>query len=180
MNTLPHSPQIILILGGQRSGKSEMAEEMALERSDTPVYIATCVPADEEMDRRIDRHRRRREGLGWSLIESPVLAPISLPEGSTAMIDSATMLASNAFFASGEDGEAALAAAIADLDTFLDRNPSATTIIVSDEVGLGGVSGNAMTRQFADLQGLFNRHIARRADEVIMTVAGIPVKIKPQ
>lgn len=172
--------KVVLILGGQRSGKSEAGEEMALSLSDSPIYVATCVPADAETDERIERHRLRRAGHGWQLIESTFLSGIKLQSEGVALIDSGTMLASNAFFACGEDVDKALAAVCSDFDAFLSGNPDETIIIVSDEVGLGGVSPNAMARAFSDLQGLFNRHMASRADEVYMTVAGITVKIKPQ
>ncbi|MBD5347442.1 MAG: bifunctional adenosylcobinamide kinase/adenosylcobinamide-phosphate guanylyltransferase [Bacteroides sp.] len=170
--------RIILITGGQRSGKSEIAERMALESSANPVYVATCKPLDEEMIRRVDVHKARREGCGWTTVEALTLAEVGSVAGKTVLIDSATMLASNAFFACGENESEALAAAVADFDKFVALASDATIIIVSDEIGLGGVSGNVMTRRFTDLQGLFNRHIAELSTDVFFIVSGIPVKIK--
>lgn len=172
------SPLLILVTGGQRSGKSESAEQMALARSAHPVYIATCVAADEEMERRVAIHRRRREGQGWSTIEAPSLADVAPMPGATVLIDSATMLASNTFFALGEDDGEALGRLTADLDAFLARSPGATVIVVSDEIGLGGIGADATTRRFTDLMGLFNRHMAAAASQVYLVVAGIPMKIK--
>lgn len=172
------SSRIILVTGGQRSGKSETAERMALEASTSPVYIATCRPMDAEMERRVALHRERREGRGWTTVEATELSAAGAMPGATVLIDSATMLASNAFFACGEDQTRALEAVKADFDSFIERSAGSTIIVVSDEIGLGGVSANAMTRHFTDLQGLFNRHIAEAATEVYLTVSGIPVKIK--
>ncbi len=94
MNRQSH---IILVTGGQRSGKSENAERLALDLSPTPVYIATCTPMDEEMERRVEIHRKRREGQGWTTIEAPDLDSVPPLPGATVLIDSATMLASNSF-----------------------------------------------------------------------------------
>lgn len=173
-----HSSRIILVTGGQRSGKSEIAERMALDLSPSPVYIATCTPMDEEMEQRVAIHRKRREGQGWTTVEAPSLneAP-SLPDA-TVLIDSATMLASNSFFAHDNDDSAALADISDAFDSFVVRSAGATIIVVTDETGLGGVSPNAIARRFTDLLGLFNRHMAEMASEVYFSVSGIPVKIK--
>ncbi|MCM1218390.1 MAG: bifunctional adenosylcobinamide kinase/adenosylcobinamide-phosphate guanylyltransferase [Lachnospiraceae bacterium] len=55
---------------------------------------------------------------------------------------------------------------------------NATFIIVTNEVGMGGISPNKMQRVFADLQGTINQYVASVAQEVYMTLPGIPVKIK--
>ncbi|MDE6696042.1 MAG: bifunctional adenosylcobinamide kinase/adenosylcobinamide-phosphate guanylyltransferase, partial [Muribaculaceae bacterium] len=57
-------------------------------------------------------------------------------------------------------------------------NTGATFIMVTNEIGLGGVSANTMQRQFADLQGYLNQFVAEKADDVYLIVSGIPVKIK--
>lgn len=169
---------IVLVTGGQRSGKSELAEKMALDNSPCPVYIATCRPMDAEMERRVALHKVRREGWGWSTVELLSLAEALPMPGDTILIDSATMLASNAFFAAGEDEMKALEQVCSDFDAFVESSPGARIIVVSDEIGLGGIAANAMMRRFADLQGLFNRHLAEASREVYLTVAGIPIKIK--
>ncbi len=169
---------IILVIGGQRSGKSELAEKLTLQASPSPVYIATCRPLDEEMERRVETHRKRREGQGWTTVESETLAGAGLVSGRSVLIDSATMLASNAFFAANEDDAEALRTVIDDFDRFVEQSHDSLIVVVSDEIGLGGVSGNIMTRRFADMIGLFNRHIAEAAVSVYLTVAGIPLQIK--
>ena len=175
MNRQSH---IILVTGGQRSGKSENAERLALDLSPTPVYIATCTPMDEEMERRVEIHRKRREGQGWTTIEAPDLDSVPPLPGATVLIDSATMLASNSFLEYREDDNAALAHLSAAFDAFTSRSDGATIIVVTDEIGLGGVSSNALARRFTDLLGLFNRYLAEMASDVYFSVSGIPVKIK--
>lgn len=172
------SPHIILVIGGQRSGKSELAERLALDASPTPTYIATCQPRDEELERRVAIHKARREGQGWITVEAETLAEAAPVVDGSILIDSATMLASNAFFAAGEDDRRALETVLADFDRFTERSFNSVIVVVSDEIGLGGVSENAMMRRFADLMGLFNRHIAEMSEKVYLTVAGIPLQIK--
>ena len=66
--------------------------------------------------------------------------------------------------------------ATAEFDAF--TNHDATYIFVTNEIGLGGVSENALQRKFTDLQGWMNQYIAQKADEVILMVSGISVKVK--
>ncbi|MDE6503569.1 MAG: bifunctional adenosylcobinamide kinase/adenosylcobinamide-phosphate guanylyltransferase, partial [Muribaculaceae bacterium] len=100
-----------------------------------------------------------------------------LADGVVVLIDCLTIWASNWFFKLGEDPDAALAEMKAQLDSLFGR--PLTYIIVTNEIGLGGVSENAMRRQFTDLQGAINQYVASLAHEVYLTVSGIPVKIKP-
>lgn len=174
-----------MITGGQSSGKSLHAEQRALDLCPTPIYVATARvdPADAEMRERIAKHRERR-GPEWTTIEEPVkLGSLTLPSGSVVLIDCVTLWCTNLFFDLDCDPDATLRAARAEFDRLTTAATSATStaatfIIVTNEIGLGGVSDSAMQRRFADLQGRINQHIAARADEVTMVVSGIPVKIK--
>ena len=167
--------RIILITGGQRSGKSSKAEELALSLSKTPVYVATAHIWDDEFRERVRRHQERR-GPEWTNIEEErQLSRISLT-GRVAVIDCVTLWLTNIFFANDSDVEQSLQEAKAELDTF--TNQDATFVFVTNEIGLGGVSDNALQRKFTDLQGWINQYIAQKADEVILMVSGIAVKIK--
>ncbi len=172
------SSRVIMVTGGQRSGKSVFAENLALSLSERPVYIATARIFDEEMRRRVEIHRERRRDR-WRDVEAPLYPAVTeLAYGEVVLIDCLTLWATNWFFESGEDGSAALREIKRQIDTL--RTRPATFIIVTNEVGLGGVSPNAMQRKFADLQGSLNQYLATLADEVYLVISGIPVKIKPQ
>ncbi len=166
--------RIILITGGQSSGKSLYAEQRALELSPEPVYVATA--RAEGMEARIDRHRARR-GPGWTTIEEPLrLGHLDLT-GRVALIDCVTLWLTNLLLETESNPVAVVfAAAERELNT-LTAHP-ATYIFVTNEVGLGGVAASALARDFADLQGRVNQLLAARADEVTLVVSGIPVKIK--
>ena len=167
--------RIILITGGQRSGKSSKAEELALSLSKTPVYVATAHIWDDEFLERVRRHQERR-GPEWTNIEEErQLSRISLT-GRVAVIDCVTLWLTNIFFANDSNVEQSLQEAKAELDTFTKQD--ATFIFVTNEIGLGGVSDNAIQRKFTDLQGWINQYIAQKADEVILMVSGIAVKVK--
>lgn len=168
--------RIILITGGQRSGKSEEAERRALALSPTPVYIATAHIWDDEFRRRVALHQQRR-GPQWTNIEEERTLSSHHLEGRVVLVDCVTLWLTNLFFDT-QDAEQALATAKADFDRLADT-PGATIILVTNEIGLGGTSENALQRHFTDLQGWMNQHIARRADEVVLMVSGIPLTIKP-
>ena len=167
--------RIILITGGQRSGKSTKAEEFALSLSSNPVYVATAHIWDEEFQERVHRHQERR-GPQWDNIEEEIMLSRHNLEGHVAVIDCITLWLTNIFFANNSDVEASLNLAKAEFDKFTQSD--ATYIFVTNEIGLGGVSENALQRKFTDLQGWMNQFIAQKADEVILMVSGIPIKIK--
>lgn len=167
--------KIILVTGGQRSGKSEFSEKLALENSETPVYLATAKVIDDEFRERVRIHQQRR-GSNWSTIEEEINLSRHDITGKTVLIDCVTMWVTNVFFNNGEDVSASLNILKDEFDRFTSHD--AVYIFVSNEIGSGGVSPNAMTRKFTDIQGWFNQHIAACADEVYLTVAGIPLKIK--
>lgn len=171
---------LILITGGQRSGKSEMAERLALELSDAPVYIATATvtPGDTEMERRVAAHKARR-GPRWTSVEEP-LSPARYAgniAGRTVLVDCLTLWATNLFFANEDDDMAAFEAFSHEFDALLAAG-CGNLILVTNEIGLGGISPNAMQRRFTDLQGRVNRLAAERADSVYLMISGIPLHIK--
>lgn len=166
--------KVILITGGARSGKSRYAEELALSLSKNPVYVATAHVWDEEFRERVKKHQERR-GPEWTNIEEEMLLSRHDLTGRVAVIDCITLWCTNYFFQM-QDVDAALEALKAEFDKFTARD--ATYIFVTNEIGMGGVSDNAVQRKFTDLQGWMNQYVASKADEVILMVSGIPVKIK--
>ena len=175
--------RIILITGGQRSGKSSRAEELALSLSDHPVYLATAHIWDEEFSERVRRHQERR-GPQWTNIEEEMTLSKHDVTGRVVVIDCVTLWLTNILYSeelrvkSEEFAtlNSSLNLAKAEFDKFTATD--ATYIFVTNEIGSGGVSDNALQRKFTDLQGWMNQYIASKADEVILMVAGIAVKIK--
>lgn len=170
--------KIIMITGGQRSGKSEKAEELALSLSPNPVYVATAHVWDDEFRERVRRHQERR-GPQWTNIEEEVYLSRHDLTGRVVVIDCVTLWLTNWLMADSVGSnsvDAILTEAKREFDAFTQHD--ATYIFVTNEIGLGGVSDNALQRKFTDLQGWMNQYIAQKANEVILIVSGIPLKIK--
>lgn len=167
--------KIILITGGQRSGKSGYAQQLALQLTDRPVYIATSRVWDEEYRERIKRHQRERGSQWTNIEEEKKLSRIGIA-GKVAVIDCVTLWGTNFFFDNDSDIEKSLREIKDEFDRFTGQD--AVFIFVTNELGLGGISENKIQRRFADLQGWINQYIAGKADEVVLMVAGIPLKVK--
>lgn len=172
--------KIILITGGQRSGKSTHAEKLALELSDNPMYIATAHIWDDEFRERVRRHQERR-GPQWTNIEEERQLSRHDVTGRVVLIDCCTLWATNYFYVSAQenvlpDVDAILKEMKAEFDRFSSQD--ATFIFVTNEIGLGGTSPNAVQRKFTDLLGWLNQYIAGKADEVVMMISGLNIKIK--
>ena len=167
--------KIILITGGQRSGKSTKAEELALSLSNNPVYLATAHVWDDEFRERVIKHQMRR-GPEWTNIEEEIYLSHHDLTGRVVVIDCVTLWLTNWISNENNDVDTILKQAKAEFDAF--TQPDATYIFVSNEIGLGGVSTNQLQRKFTDLQGWMNQYIAQKADEVILMVSGIEVKVK--
>ena len=166
--------KVILITGGARSGKSRYAEELALSLSKNPVYVATAHVWDDEFRERVKKHQERR-GPEWTNIEEEMLLSRHDLTGRVAVIDCITLWCTNYFFQM-QEVDACLEALKAEFDKFTAKD--ATYIFVTNEIGMGGVSENAVQRKFTDLQGWMNQYVASKADEVILMVSGIAVKVK--
>lgn len=167
--------KIILITGGQRSGKSSKAEEMALSLSANPVYVATAHIWDDEFRERVKKHQERR-GPQWTNIEEEIHLSKHDLSGRVVVIDCVTLWLTNFFFQLESDVNKSLEAAKIEFDAFTQHD--ATYIFVTNEIGSGGTSENVIQRRFTDLQGWMNQYIASKADEVILMVSGIAVKVK--
>jgi adenosylcobinamide kinase/adenosylcobinamide-phosphate guanylyltransferase len=174
-----------LIIGGARSGKSRFAQEMALKAGGAVLFVATAEAGDEEMKQRIAEHRRARPST-WETLE--VTTHIgrqiagNIGRAQTVIIDCITLLVNNIFQQHDEEVDAAVmekevTAEIGELIEGMGR-VAANFIVVSNEVGLGLVPADRVSRLYRDLLGKANRMLAQHADEVILMVAGIPVAVK--
>lgn len=182
--------ELILILGGARSGKSALAERLARSRGDDSVtYVATGQALDQEMKDRISRHQAARPN-GWLTLEAPLDAADAVSRSTTAVVlfDCLTLLVSNLLLSLGdpEAGEAIAGDRLAEarVDQQLSALIVATqehkglTIVVSNEVGQGLVPPYALGRLYRDLLGRANRRLASAADAVYWVVAGLPLDLK--
>ena len=174
-----NDPQLTLVTGGCRSGKSRYALDQA-DKFDHPVFIATAESTDEEMRSRIEHHQAER-GEKFYTIErpyNPASAFTDLPsETDVVILDCVTVWIGNLLNCYGEQADNA--GEIENLLQTITSIPLACRcIVVTNETGLGVVPMNAMARQFRDLAGSVNQRLAQAADSVVMTVCGIPVTIK--
>lgn len=168
-----------LILGGCRSGKSRHALLLAEQWGDAPhVFMATCIPSDEEMQARVLRHQQER-GPKWKTVEAPLALAGALrehgPAAGVIIVDCLTLWISNLMARHQEDARVMEHAR--DLAEALDA-AACPVFLVSNEVGAGIVPENPMARRFRDLAGFVNQHMAARAKRVTWMVAGIPVRVK--
>lgn len=166
---------IYMITGGERSGKSTYAERLALSLSDNPIYLATARVWDDEFRERIRLHQERR-GIEWDNIEEEKYPSRYLLEGRTVLLDCVTLWATNFFFDNNSEVEPALSLLKEEFDRLI--RTDCNLIIVSNEIGMGGVSVDAVQRRFTSLQGWFNQYIAGHANELVLMVSGIPLKVK--
>ena len=172
--------RIILITDGERSGKSTYAEQLALQLSDSPIYMATAHPWDDEFRERIRLHQERR-GPQWTNIEEERELSKHDVTGRVVLVDCLTLWATN-FFYENESLSSPVLSVLPKLQKEFDRftQQEATFIFVTNEIGMGGVSANTVQRRFTDLMGWLNQYVAAHANEVILMVSGIPVEVKKQ
>lgn len=172
--------KLIFVTGAARSGKSFFAEKTAAALGDKVIYIATCVPGDDEMRDRVARHQARRP-RNWTTIEEDINPARVIREmdkpGHVFLLDCLTLLVSNLIFQSNKPGEEEVLQKISELAE-VSYKSQAHVIIVSNEVGWGIVPGDPLSRGYRDIIGRANQKIASYADEAYLTVAGIPVELK--
>lgn len=170
--------KLILVLGGARSGKSNYAMRLAKKLSKHVAFIATATPLDEEMKRRIKMHKASRP-KHWKVIEESKNISSIFPKLSdkyeVTIIDCMGLLISNLLANGLKDSEIEknIKATIGAI-----QQSKVTTILVSNEVGMGIVPDNPLGRKFRDLLGLANQMAVKLADKVIFMQSGIPLDIK--
>jgi adenosylcobinamide kinase / adenosylcobinamide-phosphate guanylyltransferase len=173
------SKEKILVIGGCRSGKSSHALNLAESMGRRRVFVATCVPHDDEMRRRVARHQAERSD-SWQTLEIPVDLAGAIAENSpladVMLVDCLTLWLSNLLMET--DDVDRIRKVIDGLAEAVQKAPHAI-VLVSNEVGAGIVPENRLARLYRDLAGWTNQALAAVCDRVVWTVAGIPVTIKP-
>ena len=174
------SKKLILILGGVRSGKSSYAQQLASDDGGRVLFLATAEAGDDEMKRRIAKHKSSR-AAAWATIEEPLdIASALKPKSATAdvvILDCITVWLSNLLLRENGMTEEEM---LAEIDKLLNayKQGKASYIIVSGEVGMGIVPEYPLGRIFRDYMGLANQRLTDKADRVVLMVAGIPADVK--
>lgn len=173
-----------LVIGGCRSGKSDYALNAADRiKGRNKIFIATSVPTDKEMEKRVTTHQQQR-GENWHTVEEPIYIDEKIREYSgrsdVILVDCLTLWVSNLMMDMAQkNSPTRIETAVEKLVSALDA-AQCPVFLVSNEVGTGIVPENRLARQFRDHAGFVNRKIAAAADQVVLTVAGIDVTIKPK
>ena len=169
----------LFVLGGCRSGKSSYALKRAQEASaKNNIFIATCIPLDDEMKLRVDSHRQER-GRQWQTVEAPVRlaeAIVKINAGAGIVLVDCLTLWINNLLMENQDSDFVLEQ-VQGLTRAV-KSAVCPVIIVSNEVGTGIVPENKLARLYRDLVGSTNQIVAECVDQVVWVVAGIPVTIK--
>ena len=171
--------ETVFVIGGCRSGKSRQALETAESYpGNGQIFVATCIPYDDEMRHRVAKHRRERS-QNWQTLEAPELLPQAITENSgnasVLLVDCLTLWINNLLAASGDTEKI-----VKKIEKLVQAIEAANcpVVLVSNEVGAGIVPENQLARQYRDLVGTANQAVAAQADRVIWMVAGIPVTVK--
>ena len=176
--------KLIFITGGARSGKSDYAQMRAEELPGEHFFLATCPAVDREMDDRIKRHQQDRQNGMWQSIEEEINIPLildELPASSVCLADCLTLWVNNLMY------QAELAKINFTEDAMCSHTElllksaatyEGTLICVSNEVGMGIVPDDPITRKYRDCVGRCNRLVAAAADEVILVSCGLPLFLK--
>lgn len=176
--------ELVLLTGGCRSGKSARALAIGESQLGPRVFIATCPRIDGEMDERIARHRQEREAGGWETVECERNLPkalASMAEKPVILIDCLALWINNLIFHAGktmpteDDIRRHCEQVIASIS-----QQEGLLILVTNEVGMGIVPENRLSRRYRDLLGRCNQVFAGAADRVELLVAGIPMTVKSQ
>ena len=170
-----NSRRIVLITGGQRSGKSRYAEKLARSMADKPLYVATARVMDEEMKERVESHQNAR-GDEWETLEEDLRIGKAEASDGVILVDCITLWLINLLMDMGNDRERILSFAREGLDALFQKD--ASLIFVSNEIGMGMTPTDGLSRNFLDLQGKVNQELAEQADELIFMVAGQALPIK--
>jgi adenosylcobinamide kinase/adenosylcobinamide-phosphate guanylyltransferase len=170
--------KMILITGGCRSGKSRFALDYANQYFSKKLYLATCEALDEEMAQRIEHHKKMRSPE-WQTIEEPIEIVNKIrrygDEVDVILLDCITLWLSNLLMRRKNDSEI-MEEVSRLIDTMKEKRTS--FILVSNEVGLGIVPVDPLSRRFRDLSGMANQKIAEVVNTVILMVSGIPIFLK--
>ena len=174
--------KLTILLGGARSGKSTLAEKLAAQMSDRVLYVATAIPFDDEMEHRIENHKKQRPH-SWKTIEIPSgigkALQAEIQSFDVILLDCITLLVNNLFMEYSVDpddpDEGRISQAIThEMDEIeaLIKSSTVDWILVSNEVGMGLVPPYPIGRLYRDSLGWINQRLASLADEVYLLIAG--------
>lgn len=169
--------QIILITGSVRSGKSDFALKLAEISKKKVVFLATCIPQDEEMRQRVKKHKLNRP-KDWKTIEESInICSVieKTKETKLVVIDCLTLWISNLILSGKPEKEI-----FKRINSFIKtlKQTRASVIIVSNEVGWGIVPENKLARMFRDIIGITHQKVSRISSDVYLIIGGLPLKIK--
>jgi len=171
----------MLILGGAKSGKSSFALNVCNSLDRERIFLATAQAFDQEMEERIRRHQAER-GSGWRTVEEPLKVAETISahdsEDTIILLDCLTLWLNNLYMEHGEDQEA-IDEAIKNLARQL-TDIHCAVVVVSNEVGMGIVPDNPLSRTYRDTAGYMNQSIARLSGKVVALLAGLPIVLKDE
>ncbi len=165
-----------LILGGVRSGKSRLAEKLAIESQLPVTYIATATAQDEEMRQRITTHQKQRPDH-WQVVEEPVQLAMALSridKQQCILLDCLTLWLTNLLLAKDSF------LFMQERDAFLSVLPTLENrlIMVSNETNMGITPMGELSRRYCDEAGRLHQEVALHCEQVILTLAGLPHTLK--
>ncbi len=171
----------MLILGGAKSGKSSFALNVCNSLDRERIFLATAQAFDQEMEERITHHQAER-GSGWRTIEEPLKVAETIgsldSKDTVILLDCLTLWLNNLYMEYGEDQET-IDEAIENLARQL-ADIRGAVVVVSNEVGMGIVPDNQLSRTYRDTAGYINQRIARLSGKVVAVLAGIPLVLKDE
>ena len=168
-------PMIQYVTGGERSGKSTFALQLAEKQSDNPYYLATSKIWDDDFKKRVERHKSERDER-WTTIEEEKNISKVIPINAVVVIDCVTLWLTNIYLDFNNDVEKSLEFAKKEIDAI--SLIKSNIIIVSNEIGMGTHADSHLARKFTELQGWINQYIAKKATKATFLVSGIPLKLK--
>ena len=164
----------ILVTGGVKSGKSRLAEKLALSiaAKELPIYLATTeFTEDPELQRRIALHRQQRAERFVTFEEALWLQQKLPKEPRIVLVECLTMWLNNLLHHGHDESKA-----FGELEALWDSPHQ--FVLVLNEVGLGIVPTNPLARRFADLSGRIGQWLGERCDQVFFCAAGLPLQLK--
>jgi adenosylcobinamide kinase/adenosylcobinamide-phosphate guanylyltransferase len=166
---------IWMITGGARSGKSRFAQEIALEKAENPIYVATARNWDEDFNERIKRHKLDRDERWTSIEEEKKPSQLNIANR-VVVIDCATLWLTNLFVDEKNNIDRCLELAKQEIDALAEI--PGVILFVTNELGMGLHADTEIGRKFTDLQGGVTQYLAAKAEKVTFMVSGLPLNIK--